>query len=160
MSTLIYSNHSVQGGSTTISRAAVAANYDLARLTSGSMITTRTFYSDWQSSRYVDSVGTSPFRGQLICKFGISTGAGCSTVKLINEFIDDPDGRPVRGLVVMAARITERGDSGGPWYDGGTAWGFHQGTYSPNRLEAKTSAFTPAYLVPTALGAQWKIYRR
>ncbi|MEV6040125.1 hypothetical protein AB0L65_54080 [Nonomuraea sp. NPDC052116] len=160
LSTLIYSNHSVQGDSTTISRAAVAANYDLARLTSGSMITTRTFYSDWQSSRYVDSVGTSPFRGQLICKFGISTGAGCSTVKSINEFIDDPDGRPVRGLVVMATRITERGDSGGPWYYGGTAWGFHQGTYSPNRLEPKTSAFTPAYLVPTALGAQWKIYRR
>jgi hypothetical protein len=158
--TLIYSNHSSQGGSTTISRLVVAANYDLGRMSSGTMTTTRTFYSDWQSSRYADAVGGNPYIGQLICKFGIHSGTGCSHIKAINEFIDDPQGRPSRGLIVMDSAITKGGDSGGPWYYGGTAWGYHQGQYSPNRFQSKTSAFTPAYLVPSAFGAEWKVYHR
>ncbi len=62
-----------------------------------------------------------------LCKNGVTTKAGCSTVLKLGHCAD-----AICNLVLMEDHITDDGDSGGPWYLGSTAYGIHYGwDYDP-----------------------------
>ncbi|WP_162795842.1 hypothetical protein [Nonomuraea lactucae] len=144
----LYANHNVHLGKTLSDYASGSSSYDVASWTRGDFVLTRTFYYDWNNARYAYYVGTSPAKGQNICAFGMSTRvAKCANISQIG--LSYPD---ARGLIVMDRQISIAGDSGGPWYKGNTAWGITMGLCGAN------SCFTPAYLIPSALGAAWKVW--
>ncbi|WP_188197201.1 hypothetical protein [Nonomuraea sp. SYSU D8015] len=145
-----YANHPTQAGFTPLTDyASGSSTYDIAAWTRGDFTVTRTFYYDLNHARYAYYIGTSPARNQNICNFGWATNeAKCANIAQIN--VDG--GAGTKGLIVMDRNINLKGDSGGPWYKGNTAWGIHTGTINGN------SAFTPAYLIPSALGASWKVW--
>ncbi|MBB6351405.1 hypothetical protein ACWGH8_31830 [Nonomuraea muscovyensis] len=135
--TRTYANHSGDGGSTSVSRvwAHVGDWGDLAYYTVGSKSPTRTFYYDWNKKRYADSRSGMPSVGTRICHFGKATGASCAKVAR-----RDVSSGGKKHMVVMDKDISAGGDSGGPWYYGGMAYGIHFGKIGGE------SAFTPAYL--------------
>ncbi|MFD9948887.1 hypothetical protein ACFWYW_22880 [Nonomuraea sp. NPDC059023] len=135
--TRTYSNHSGDGGSTSVKRVwwHVGGWGDLAYYTTGSKSPTRTFYYDWNKKRYADNRSGMPSVGTRICHFGKNSGASCAKVAR-----RDVSSGVLRHMVVMDKNISTGGDSGGPWYYGGTAYGIHFGKIGGE------SAFTPAYL--------------
>lgn len=79
------------------------------------------FYYNWNATRDVTAVGTpSPPNGMDVCYFGATTGAGCGEVVGRNT-IENGYGKLVK--VDMGRSPLQGGDSGGPWYYGGTAYG-------------------------------------
>ncbi|MGW1768453.1 trypsin-like serine protease [Streptomyces sp. NPDC002073] len=50
----------------------------------------------------------------------------------------------LKHMVVMNGSVCRPGDSGGPWYNGGTAYGIHSGAVTEG--SAQRCVFTPAYL--------------
>ncbi|MFB9965507.1 S1 family peptidase [Sinosporangium siamense] len=157
---LRYNNHPTQGGGTDTSAQTRSTYYDIASYSVGLFTGTRTFYYDWNLPRYVDDFGISPTIGQRVCKFGRTTGADCSTIDSVNA-TRTYAGRTYHAQIVTDARITDGGDSGGPWYFGNRAWGFSAAKVDPwiGDLNGE-STFSPAYLIPSALGAAWSIYER
>ena len=128
-----YVNHPAQNkpnSPVTLGRAFRATAYDLARFNKSTstnpMTQTRTFYYDYESTRYVHDVGTSPVVGMLVCKFGRTTNATCDAVTDVNVDISDSvqphDGHLYEGNIVTDD-ISDGGDSGGPLYYGNRAWG-------------------------------------
>lgn len=145
-STRTYKNHSGDGGSTTVSRvwSHQGTSGDIGYYTTGSKTPTRTFYYDWNKKRYATSQPGRPSNGTKICHFGKTTGASCSTVKDNYVNCDPSDAPKVYGLVQMKHYISAGGDSGGPWYYGGAAYGIHYGKCGG------TSAFTPTFKFTSA----------
>ncbi|NUW44618.1 hypothetical protein [Nonomuraea rhodomycinica] len=135
--TRTYSNHSTKGGWTKVNRVwwHIGAWGDLSYYTVGSKSPTRTFYHDWNKTRYADDRSPMPSVGTRICHFGITSGGSCAKVAR-----RDVSSGSMRHMVVMDKDISEPGDSGGPWYYGGMAYGIHFG------LIGGKSSFTPAYL--------------
>ncbi|MEU6783906.1 hypothetical protein ABZ912_32320 [Nonomuraea angiospora] len=129
-----YSNHSQAGGSTTIKRVwKHEGRYgDLAYYTTGSKTPTRTFYHNWNKTRYATERGGRPRRGTRICHFGMTTGGSCASVA--NSVVNVGE---IEGMVQMDRNVSAPGDSGGPWFYGGTAYGVHYG-----KVGGK-STFTP-----------------
>lgn len=141
-----YRNHSGDGGWTMIYRQrAHSGTYgDLARYSVGSKTATRTFYYDWNKKRYATAVA-SPRVGISVCNFGKTTGRTCSTVYKLNTT------RGIyKGLTATKKSVTDHGDSGGPWYYGGTAYGVHSGRASIWLVSR--SQFSPAVNLPSAVG--------
>lgn len=72
-----------------------------------------------------------PVNGITICRYGWKTGLQCDEVYAQNhcKTADDADGTAytICGLTMMNNREADGGDSGGPWFVGGHAYGFHQG---------------------------------
>lgn len=86
------------------------------------------FYYDWGSRRDVSALA-NPVSSQRICRFGQKSGAHCSTVK-DTSMCATINGVQACRLVEMNSHSASGGDSGGPWYYGGTAYGFHKGYVS------------------------------
>ncbi len=103
------------------------------------MTPTRTFYHAKNKTRYADGRAGMPSVGTSLCKYGKTTGKTCSKVKYRN--VSTPR---LRHLVMTEKYVSSGGDSGGPWYSGGTAYGIHLGSLPKGG--AKRSVFTPAYL--------------
>lgn len=83
------------------------------------------FFYNWNSTR--DVIATSnPVDGQTLCRFGQNTGATCSGVNDLSV-CHTVDGFTYCRLVRMNDDEADGGDSGGPWYYGETAYGYHQG---------------------------------
>ncbi|MEV3981801.1 hypothetical protein [Nonomuraea sp. NPDC049758] len=146
----LYKNHPVHGNTGTLSDyVAGSSTYDIASWNRGTFTLTRTFYFNLDQTRYVYYIGTNPAVGQNICNFGwASHVAQCGNISQVNNNQYPNE----RGLIVMDRAISIQGDSGGPWYKGNTAWGITMGTVGGK------SAFTPAYLIPSALGASWQVW--
>jgi hypothetical protein len=136
-----YSNHSTHGGSTGVSTvwSHQGSNGDLGYTTKGNKASTRTFYQKTNSARYADDRGAMPAVGTSICKFGRTSGKTCSTVKYRNVTVGN-----LKHMVVMKGNACKPGDSGGPWYYGGTAYGIHTGLVNDGGTQR--CLFTPAYL--------------
>ncbi|ALO07999.1 putative serine protease [Streptomyces venezuelae] len=136
-----YSNHSAQGGSTGVTTAWThqGAWGDLGYTSIGSLASSRTFYQDYNNVRYADDRAAMPAVGTQICKFGRTSGKTCSTVKYRDVSVST-----LKHMVVMNGNACKPGDSGGPWYYGGTAYGIHTGL--TNYDGTKRCLFTPAYL--------------
>lgn len=64
-----------------------------------------------------------PMEGEWLWKYGKSTGQTVDRVYRLNVSSDH-----IEGLVAMHNRKARRGDSGGPWFNGATAYGIHHGT--------------------------------
>lgn len=132
-----YENHPVHGGSTTVAKVwwtEKGAIGDIGYYDVGSKTPTRTFYYDWNAERYVDVMAGMPAVGTTICHFGRTTGASCAKVAERYAMIGE-----MTNLVIMDRNASAPGDSGGPWYYGGTAYGIHNGKIGDR------SFFTAAY---------------
>lgn len=83
------------------------------------------FYYNFNATR--DTTGfANPQHGQTLCRFGHSTGAQCN--KVADTYLCvSYDGYNHCNLVRMDSDKANGGDSGGPWYYGGTAYGIHAG---------------------------------
>ncbi|MDX3134739.1 S1 family peptidase [Streptomyces europaeiscabiei] len=136
-----YSNHSTHGGSTTVSTkwSHQGDGGDLGYTSKGDKASTRTFYHNVNKSRYADKRGSMPAVGTSICKFGRTSGKTCSTVRYKNV-----NAGGLGHMVVMNGNACKPGDSGGPWFSGGTAYGIHTGIVPVDG--AQRCIFTPAYL--------------
>lgn len=77
------------------------------------------------------------YRGETVCKMGRATNyQRCSTIKWTS--IGNGSGSSYIGrLVNTNSKISKIGDSGGPWFNRGYAYGIHQGSSS------SYSYFTP-----------------
>lgn len=137
--------HSGDGASATkVTRRArhQGSSGDLAWFSRGAFTAARTFYNDWQRKRYVDNRSGMPSTGTRICKFGMTTSATCSTVRTRDATITSAD-ITYRHMVIMNGGGVRPGDSGGPWYYGGTAYGITHDYFAGS----DRSSFTPAYLL-------------
>ncbi|WP_261718230.1 S1 family peptidase [Streptomyces sp. FZ201] len=136
-----YANHVTHGGSTSVKTvwSHQGSSGDLGYTTKGNKSSTRTFYQDYNKARYVDKRASMPAVGTKICKFGLTSGKTCSTVKYRNVNLDG-----LLHMVIMKGNKCQDGDSGGPWYYGGTAYGIHTGLTSYDGTNR--CVFTPAYL--------------
>jgi hypothetical protein len=86
------------------------------------------------------ATSATPAIGSSACKYGITTGYGCSTVRsrtVLGSVQHSGDYWTVGYLTSVKSSITQGGDSGGPWFLGNTAYGIHFGT------PGSGSAFTP-----------------
>ncbi|ASU82359.1 hypothetical protein CDO52_05750 [Nocardiopsis gilva YIM 90087] len=135
-----YDNHSRDGGSTTVTRVWWHKGTwgDIAYYSRGGKTATRTFYHDWNSKRYVDRRGGRPPKGTKVCKFGMASGKSCATVRYRRA-----NGSTVRNMVITDTAGSAPGDSGGPWYYGGTAYGVHFGKIKTQGDTAMRASFTP-----------------
>ncbi len=109
------------------------------------------FYSGTWGVRDVTSVEqTDSFaRGALYCKFGQTSGYGCSTVWRVAGDCDYEGWPPAKRLVIMDESILRGGDSGGPWFIASQAAGISSGDcYEDGR---RGSAFSKASLLGEAM---------
>ena len=109
------------------------------------------FLEKVNQTRTVTSVSGGQSVGQSMCKYGRSTGYGCSTVNkvLVSVTFDNPWGSGqvgADGMTRMNGHTTSGGDSGGPWFANNQAKGIHHGGNS------SYSYFTPANRAETGLG--------
>lgn len=144
----VYRNHPNQGGVRTVKKVwtHIGKYGDIGYYTHGGGTPTRTFYYAKNLARYATSAAMSrPSVGTMICKYGWNTGANCATVKRRN--VSDAiwaDGKTRKGLVQMNTGIAKGGDSGGPFYYGGKAYGLTTGG-SPAR-----TFWTPTFMFANA----------
>ena len=68
-----------------------------------------------------------PKVGQVICRFGYTSGKKCDTVDETSRCYDPDDGPQRCKVVMMNHGYGQDGDSGGPWYVGTVAYGVHSG---------------------------------
>jgi hypothetical protein len=83
------------------------------------------FYYNWGVIRDVAARG-NPMSGQTLCRFGHTTGAQCDDVADVSTCATFGGFDHCR-VVRMDNDEAGIGDSGGPWYWGTTAYGFHTG---------------------------------
>lgn len=94
-----------------------------------------------------------PVVGQKLCVFGRKSNGyyyrstqpttlrTCASVRKLST-----SRGKYSGLVSMSHDVTEGGDSGGPWYSGGYAYGVHSGWHrNAGTGFIKRSQFTPFY---------------
>ena len=92
----------------------------------------------------VDSdIKRSRMMGEWVCHYGIGSGRSCGTVAAINHrptyagacTYEDGRARKCDNVFVLVRGDSLkgcRGDSGGPWYRSGTAYGIHKGNTYPD----------------------------
>ena len=108
----------------------------------------KSFYYLVGEKRAITGVG-KPVKGQWLGLFGRKTNGyieapqnsiirTCTTVGKLSTSRGKYD-----GLVSVSRKVSKSGDSGGPWYSGGVAYGVHSGWHW--RKSNKRSQFTPVY---------------
>lgn len=94
-------------------------------------------YADWGGTRPINSrTGRDAmFVGENVCKYGMKSGDGCGQIKGRSFDPDDITGTNMYSatFIRMENVDTQGGDSGGPWYSGYSAYGFHKGSSFANR---------------------------
>ncbi len=108
-----------------------------------------TFYYDWGLTRNVSSMA-NPSDGQTICRFGQTTGAECDTVADLDT-CSTFDGIAHCKLVRMDHLEAATGDSGGPWYYGTVAYGYHSGYVSCGIFGGQCDVWARATYIDNAL---------
>jgi hypothetical protein len=90
----------------------------------------------WDGGAYRAVTGTEPrssMVGDFACHYGFSTGQSCGTIQTITYVPTLPFGCGGVTCAAVYARVTgsalksSGGDSGGPWFVGGRAYGIHMG---------------------------------
>lgn len=127
-----------------------------------------TFWWDQGKTAYVERVGTmarTNVRGKRLCRFGMQTGRQCDEVENFNITLTNysaTGATTIDSLVVMKAQVgrlpkgrklSEPGDSGGPWHKNNTAYGIHFGWIDGRE------AFSPVYRIPE-INPGWKVMTR
>lgn len=106
------------------------------------------YYDSTHTARDVSALA-SPLVNQRLCRFGSTTGARCAEVEANGICYNLPQGQACN-LTRMKNRLAAVGDSGGPWYYGNTAYGFHSG--GAPTVFGERDAFSKATLIDDALG--------
>jgi hypothetical protein len=94
-------------------------------------------YADWGGIRPVNSrTGRDVmFVGETVCKWGQASGDGCGQIKGRSfdpdDIMDGPD-KYSETFIRMENVDTMKGDSGGPWFSGYSAYGIHTGSSFSN----------------------------
>lgn len=84
-----------------------------------------------------------------LCRYGHSSGAQCAEVEN-NNICSTTSSGTACNLTRMKNDEASGGDSGGPWYYGNTAYGFHKGAVGT--LLGSRDVFSKATLIDDALG--------
>ena len=91
----------------------------------------------WDGGSYRAVTGTEPrssMVGDFACHYGFVTGQSCGTIQSITYVPNLPFGCGGVTCAAVYARVTgsglksSGGDSGGPWFVGGRAYGIHMGS--------------------------------
>jgi hypothetical protein len=114
-----------------------------------------TFYYDWGLTRNVSSMA-NPSDGQTICRFGQNTGAQCDTVADLDT-CSTFDGIAHCKLVRMDHKEAAAGDSGGPWYYGTVAYGYHSGYASCGIFGGSCDVWGRATYIDNALAVRARL---
>ncbi|MBT2233214.1 S1 family peptidase [Nonomuraea sp. NEAU-A123] len=156
---LTYENHhDYDTNRTTVSRMFRSPAYDFARYQGGDLTYTRTFYYELNTPRYVTALGIVTAVGRPICSFGRTSaeagnGARCGTVT------DTDYTYMSNGVIHYDAYVTDYtllgGDSGGPSYWGGSAYGLNSATNGGESYIAKTENFRE----PDGFGSSWDVWQ-
>jgi hypothetical protein len=141
--TRTYKNHSRAGGSTKIKRKSFrqGALSDLGWYTGGSFAVTQTFYYATNKTRTATGRSGMPGKGTKICHYGRTTGSSCGKVTKANVTLTYTNGITYHHMIVLRGAKCDNGDSGGPWYSGGMAYGIMSGGNGVDCVIA------PAYLL-------------
>ncbi|MDD7541918.1 MAG: S1 family peptidase [Mobiluncus porci] len=107
------------------------------------------FYYAPGKLRNISSVNDT-YVGQKICVNGKTTANHCTTVFSVSNCGDG-----ACGLTATNTYITQRGDSGAPWFWNNVGYGIHQGKIVVNGVAR--SAFTPILKAQQLLGFQVKL---
>ena len=100
--------------------------------------------------RYATSTGVAT-PGQWLEKYGKVTGKTSDRVYRTNQCVDS---QTICGVVLMHNDKSKKGDSGGPWFWGNTAYGIHQGEWF--FLPKVRDTFTPVHHIDDALPG-WEV---
>lgn len=84
------------------------------------------FYTNFSVTAELSAI-SSPVQDQRLCRFGHKTGRSCAAYVQDLSFCETIGGKSLCRLVRMDRDTAEDGDSGGPWFSGGTAYGIHGG---------------------------------
>lgn len=110
------------------------------------------FYAHW-SRRDVHSLKNHIYMdvGDLVCRYGRATGQSPTCPAIKQLFVaGNVNGTIYRNLIRTYPSGGQGGDSGGPWYVGGTAWGIHTGTHA----SSGDSFFTSVSVVDGNMGVR------
>lgn len=69
----------------------------------------------------------SSYQGLWVCHTGIATGSSCGTVDKLGASVTYTDGTTLTGMTRVQGVCGNLGDSGGPYYRDGAAYGIHSG---------------------------------
>ncbi|TDC00701.1 hypothetical protein E1267_33950 [Nonomuraea longispora] len=155
---LVYENHSdYDTNRTTLSRMFRASLYDFARYQGGDLTYTRTFYYELNLPRYAIASGVVTTLDRPMCSFGRSSseaglGARCG-------YISDVSTEYTSGGVTYHDNFEADygligGDSGGPTYWGGIAYGINSGSDGTFSQIAKVSNFNES----GGFGSDWNVW--
>ncbi|XBH23016.1 S1 family peptidase [Jonesiaceae bacterium BS-20] len=92
----------------------------------------------------------NPTVGQLLCRYGVTSGLKCDYTYKANQCRNT-----YCGMMTMEKRLAAGGDSGGPWFSSTTAYGVHSG-WVTIWLVAR-DMFTPVRNGASTLGVTVKI---
>ena len=106
------------------------------------------YYSHW-SRRDVTGLKEHLWMdvGDVVCRYGRTTGSGSGCKAIKQLFVS---GGGYGSLIRTHPTGDQGGDSGGPWYVSGTAWGIHKGHFASNN----DSVFTAVSVVDGNMGVQ------
>lgn len=89
--------------------------------------------------------------GNFVCHYGRSTGYGCGYIDsttLAPGYIPGATATYIRvNGCSISNDLSQPGDSGGPWFVSGTAWGWHSGGSGPNSCGLNSGIFMAANYV-------------
>lgn len=148
-STYEYSNHSQQGGSTTVGRSGY--NYgpdDWGMYGLGGFTPYPVFYYNWGSHRSVSGQqNTPPAMHSSVCHFGRTTGYHCGDY--VSSYVTRTytDGTTVSNLSMVTHIALDHGDSGGPVFSGTRAYGFCSGQSNTYPVADRTMYYEPIWRV-------------
>ncbi|MBT2212167.1 S1 family peptidase [Actinomadura sp. NEAU-AAG7] len=119
-----YRNHGNDSGGTEVGNVWYHRGQygDFAINTAGSYTVTRTFYFTHTQKRYATSENT-PRVGIRVCHYGLTSNEKCDTINAVELTVKFTDGVTVGKQVRTGRLIAAGGDSGGPFYYGGKAYG-------------------------------------
>lgn len=111
---------------------------------------TTSFYTAWSTRATLKSVA-NPVDNQRLCRFGHKTGRSCSAYVADTYLCRTIDLNYLCHLVRMDRDTADKGDSGGPWFSGSTAYGVHTGQVGT--IFGSRDVFSRMTYVDEALGA-------
>ncbi|NUW39019.1 hypothetical protein [Nonomuraea rhodomycinica] len=118
---------------------------DVAWYSRGSYTAAKTFYYNKGKTRYVDETRWA-VQGVRLSNYGRTSGYKSSAkIYRINLCVDREC-----DLVAMDKMVTKGGDSGGPWFNGTSAYGIHKGWVKLGGK--KRSVYSEVRYLPQALG--------
>jgi len=121
-------NGSTTGATQTLTTAGGAYDIRFTALSGSSAVNEFRYTASGAISK-ITSTGT-PAAGMTLSKYGQKTGYGTAVVALNPSCISYSNGPTYCGQFSTTQKVTDSGDSGGPWFSAYTGYGIHSGASS------------------------------